>query len=196
MSKISILLLWLIVTMVAGCGNNAESNKANKQVISGNSVQNVDSRSENPKMVKKVERDAQKTGYVLKDTTLYDEPDGQEIRNDITKGRVVTIIAEQGDWSKILIYTYDTPTDNIGWVKSAALSSESKSISLREGRLNMDCTLMDGPPSGGKELPDKVYAGQQVFIEERRAGWVRCQFAGGLNGWIPEKYIEFIGPDL
>jgi hypothetical protein len=83
-----------------------------------------------------------------------------------------------------------------GWVKSAFVTRESKGLSLIEGRLNNSCSLMDGPPPRGKQLPDKAIANQQVRIEERNDVWVRCQFAGGLTGWIPEKNIVFVGPDL
>ena len=58
LKKISIILIMLLIaTMVAGCGNNVQSNKMSKQVIPGNSVQKEDSPTENPKVVKKVEHD-------------------------------------------------------------------------------------------------------------------------------------------
>jgi len=136
------------------------------------------------------------TAYVLTNTALYDKPNGKEIRNDITKGRVVTVIDKQDAWTKIVIYTYDTPADNIGWVKSNTITSVAEGLTLIEGRLNDKYVLMDGPPPNGKQLPDTVYANQQLLVEEQRNGWVRAQFAGGLNGWVPEKAVEFVGPNV
>ncbi len=136
------------------------------------------------------------TAYVFKNTALYDKPDGKEIRNDITRGRVVTVIDKQEPWTKILVYTYDTPMDNIGWVKSNTITNVSKGLILIEGRLNKEYVLMDGPPPNGKQLSDMVYANQQLLIQERRNGWVRAQFAGGLDGWVPEQAVEFVGPSI
>jgi len=136
------------------------------------------------------------TAYILNNTALYDKPNGKEIRNDISKGRIVTVADKEGSWIKIIIYTYDTPIDNIGWVKSNTVTNVSKGLILIEGRLNKEHFLMDGPPPNGKQLPDMVYANQQLFIEERREGWVRAQFAGGLNGWVPEKAVQFVGPGV
>ncbi len=144
----------------------------------------------------KFELQAKKTAYVQNDTALYDKPNGTRIRNDIIKGRVVTVIDEQEDWIKIVIYTYDTPADNLGWVKTDVITGTPEGLTLLEGRLKKESYLMDGPPPDGKQLPDVVNAEGQLLIEERRNGWVRAQFAGGVNGWIPENVVEFTGPDL
>ncbi|WP_418792159.1 DUF5412 family protein [Phosphitispora sp. TUW77] len=144
----------------------------------------------------KNELQIKKTAYIRNDTSLYYKPNGKEIRNDIIRGRVVTVLDEQGDWTKILIYTYDTPADNIGWIKREAITGIPEGLILLEGRLNKDSYLVDGPPPAGEKMSDMVYAKGQLMINERCNGWVRAQFAGGLNGWIPENVIEFVGPDL
>lgn len=136
------------------------------------------------------------TAFIKENTVLYDSPDGRIIRNDLTKGRVVTVINKQGSWVAITIYTYDTPIDNRGWVRSNTLAESTQGLILTEGRTRSELVLMDGPPPNGKRLPDKVGSRTPIQIIKRQNGWVHGMIAGGLDGWLPESNIEFMGPSI
>ena len=135
------------------------------------------------------------TAIVKESTSLCNVPNGKIIRDDIDRGRVVTVLKRQGSWVKIAIWAYDAPMDNVGWVKSSFLTKSKDGIELIEGRLKSELVLMDGPPPKGKRLNDKV-GPYQLYIMKRENGWVHAQFAGGLDGWVPESSIEFIGPKI
>lgn len=136
------------------------------------------------------------TAFIAVDTALYTEPNGKVIRKDLVKGRVVTLISTQEAWANIAIYTYDTPSDNVGWVKAGVLSYYPNGFKPVEGQTRTEILLFDGPGPVAKSLPDKVVQHSPVFIIKREKGWIHGRFAGGLDGWIPEDSVEYIGPTV
>jgi hypothetical protein len=140
------------------------------------------------------------TAYVAKNTSLLDQPGGKAIRNDITRGRAVTVLKQdvyqQKNWSLIMIYVYDTPMNYVGWVPSADLTAQAAGLDLIEGLLKADTTLWSGPPPAGKPTGDRAHGGSPFLIQEKRNGWGRGYFPGDNEGWIPISDLNFTGPPI
>jgi|GEM_PF-5976687 hypothetical protein len=135
------------------------------------------------------------TACITKDSSLLDQPDGKEIRA-LAKGNAVTVLKKESGYSQVQIYVFDTPLNNVGWVPSDVLTTDSGSLDLNEGRLRTDAALWYGPPPVGKAKGYQVRAGTPIMVWEKNGGWAHCFFPGGDDGWVRLKDIEFIGPGI
>lgn len=136
------------------------------------------------------------TAYAISNISMVEQPGGKEIKRPIDKGSVVTVIKTESGWSQILVYTYDAPVNLTGWVPINVLTANLDNLDLIEGCLQADAALFNAPPPNGGTKGYNVTAGQPVKILEKKNGWTHCVLPGGDEGWIQNKNIQFIGPQI
>lgn len=137
------------------------------------------------------------TAYIYQGTNAFKEPNEQTPVLGLSEGRVVTVFEKQGDWSKVVYYTYDKPGNNIGWVHDNTYTNEGKFMTLIEGQIKNSELLYDNLPPKGKKIKGKVDKNSPVFITAKtKNGWVQGILPGGVNVFLEDKNISYVGPAL
>jgi len=135
------------------------------------------------------------TGYMLEDTTVYEETSNHsEEVFKLKQGNIIRTLAKKTshgvEWIFIDTVAFDLPNP-VGWIESTKITTQQAVIKPNEGFIQE--VNLYAEPSLDSLVLQKNLSGA-VKINGRVGYWTHCSFAGGLDGWIEENNISYTFP--
>ena len=188
--KFNLLIIIAIISAVSsGCYSNYSNIENSQSSISSNVVTTS---SNNVPLSVTYTAYKEHYRFVSKKSPLLWMPDGSspkvcDLSNSLVEVLFAGYTTEDNVWLFVSFKTYDTPTNNRGWIRE----SNTEKYTKQNKKLVKDIIVPKGTLGVDKNKNNVPTIDEPGMIEKREDGKVLIMFAGGNEVWYYEKDIKY-----
>ena len=212
-----IILLFIFSTLTVGCSSESNNLTSENEILKAENAQLKDSVYKlgktiseiklnqknitlNPLMIDYVEVNDKIRFIEKKNYILVLPQSGSNIMRPVGTNTLATVyekaLVDQESWLFVQIPTYDTPSNNRGWIRESDTTAYTKDkVKLVQSDVDIRAGSEVYETYEFKDIktiaPIKLKAMDGGRLEEKKDGYCRISLAGGRDIWVQESCVIY-----